>query len=136
MGISYRAFDTKRGPFLFPTTSPVQCEPDVLHRSIDRLIDTDPRAIFLTHFGRLIPNAKLIGALHRRLTAMVDMALSIENESHRESRLNQLIGEYLYQQTKQHGSSLTDEQIRHRLAMDTALNAQGLIVWLERRKRH
>jgi glyoxylase-like metal-dependent hydrolase (beta-lactamase superfamily II) len=136
MGISYRAFDSDRGPFLFPTTSPVQCEPDVLHRSIDRLMQTEPRAIFLTHFGRVTPTATLIDGLHRRLNAIVDMALALESQPDRESRLTHLIGNYLFQEASQHGSSLTDEQIRRHLAMDTALNAQGLNVWLERRKRH
>ncbi len=136
MGISYRAFDSDRGPFLFPTTSPVQCEPDVLHRSIDRLMQTEPRAMFLTHFGRITPTAKLIDGLHRRLNAMVDMALGLESQPDRESRLIRLIGEYLFQEAKQHGSSLSDEQIRRHLGMDTVLNAQGLNVWLERRKGH
>jgi glyoxylase-like metal-dependent hydrolase (beta-lactamase superfamily II) len=136
MGISYRTFDSARGPFLFPTTSPVQCEPDVLHGSIDRLMQTEPRAIFLTHFGRITPTAKLIDDLHRRLTAIVDMALGLEHEADRESRLIHLIGEYFFQEAKQHGAPLTDEQIRRHLAMDTALNAQGLDIWLKRRKRH
>lgn len=136
MGISYRAFDSDRGPFLFPTTSPVQCEPDVLHRSIDRLMQTEPRAIFLTHFGRISPTAKLIDGLHRRLTAIVDIALGLENQPNREPRLIHSIGEYLFREAKQHGSPLTDEQIHRHLAMDTALNAQGLNVWLQRRKRN
>lgn len=134
MGISYRAFDSDRGPFLFPTTSPVQCEPDKLHVSIDRLMQTEPRAIFLTHYGRITPTAKLIEDLHRRLNAMVDMALGVENRQDRESRLSHLIGEYLFEEAQQHHSSLTDVQIRRYLAMDTALNAAGLNVWLDRRK--
>ncbi len=136
MGISYRAFDSDHGPFLFPTTSPVQCEPDMLHRSIDRIMQTEPRAVFLTHFGRITPTARLIDGLHRRLTAIVDMALGLESQPDRESRLIHLIGEYLFQEATQHGTSLTDEQIRRHLAMDTTLNAQGLNVWLQRRKRH
>ncbi len=133
MGISYRAFDSHRGPFLFPTTSPVQCEPDALHRSIDRIMRSGPRAIFLTHFGRIAPSAGLIDDLHRRLDAMVDMALSVVAQPRLESRLVQLIGAYLFEEAKRHGASLTDEQIRRHLAMDTKLNAQGLRVWLERR---
>ena len=37
-GISYRELDTEAGPFIFPTTTPVQFDPAALHSSIDRLM--------------------------------------------------------------------------------------------------
>ena len=37
-GISYRVFDNSEGePFIFPTTSPTQFDPDQAHASIDRI---------------------------------------------------------------------------------------------------
>ncbi len=136
MGISYRAFDSVRGPFLFPTTSPVQFDPGALRQSIDRLIQTAPRVIYLTHFGPITPTGNLAGGLYRRLETMVDIALGAEIQPSRESRLRYLIGEYLLREAKQHAPLLSDEQIRRHLAMDVALNAQGLNIWLERRQRH
>src|SRR3990172_3328518 len=53
LGVSYRQLDTARGAFIFPTTSPVQFEPEPLHRSIDRLLASRPRLILLTHFRRV-----------------------------------------------------------------------------------
>jgi len=136
LGISYRAFDSEQGPFLFPTTSPVQFDPDTLHRSIDRLMTLEPQALFLTHFGQITPAEKLIQSLHRRLDATVELALEAEHEDNREARIMQLIHEYYFQEAKEHGSSLTDQEIRAHLAMDAKINAQGLDIWLDRRQRH
>ena len=44
-GVSYREFDTAQGPFIIPTTSPIEFDPPVLHRSIDRLVALKPAAI-------------------------------------------------------------------------------------------
>src|SRR5262249_7769502 len=37
-GVSYREFDTARGEFIFPTTTPVHFDPVALHGSVDRLM--------------------------------------------------------------------------------------------------
>ena len=37
-GLSYREFDTASGPWMLPTTTPVQFEPEVLQASIRRLL--------------------------------------------------------------------------------------------------
>ena len=47
-GLSYRDFDTADGPFILPTTSPVQFDPQALHASIDRLVALKPAAIYLS----------------------------------------------------------------------------------------
>jgi hypothetical protein len=38
-------FDTAAGPFVFPTTTPVQFDPAALHASIDRLLTYRPGAL-------------------------------------------------------------------------------------------
>ena len=48
-GLSYREFDTDKGPFVLPTTTPVQFDPDALHVSIRRLVALKPEAMYLTH---------------------------------------------------------------------------------------
>jgi glyoxylase-like metal-dependent hydrolase (beta-lactamase superfamily II) len=52
-GLSYREFDTAAGPWMLPTSTPVQFEPDVLRASIQRLLDQGPQRIYLTHYGRV-----------------------------------------------------------------------------------
>jgi glyoxylase-like metal-dependent hydrolase (beta-lactamase superfamily II) len=52
-GLSYRELDSDAGPFIIPTSSPVQFEPEALHASIERLMARAPVAMYLTHYGRV-----------------------------------------------------------------------------------
>jgi len=52
-GLSYREFDTARGPWLLPTTTPVQFEPDKLRASVQRLLSFQPECMYLTHYSRV-----------------------------------------------------------------------------------
>ena len=52
-GLSYREFDTAQGPWIMPTSTPVQFEPEVLVASIERLLAADPACMYLTHYGRV-----------------------------------------------------------------------------------
>ena len=47
-GVSYRDLDTDRGPFIFPTTTPIEFDPDALKASVKRLLEMSP--------GRLEPS--------------------------------------------------------------------------------
>ena len=67
-GLSYREFDTAAGPWMLPTSTPVQFEPDVLRASIQRLLDQDPQRIYLTHYG-CVEGAMTLG---RQLMATLD----------------------------------------------------------------
>lgn len=132
MGISYRMFDGPNGPFLFPTSSPVQFEPDKLHQSIDRLMATDPQSIYLTHFGRIDPTLKMIESLHRQIDDFVSIAKDLSDQSDVEKTLEPAIASYLLEQAKHHGVPLDDSEIRAGLDMDARLNASGIAIWLAR----
>ena len=75
-GLSYREFDSARGPFILPTTSPVQFDPPALHASIDRLLALRPTAMYLTHYGRVEDVERLASDLHAQIDAMVALAHS------------------------------------------------------------
>ncbi|MEO8081646.1 MAG: MBL fold metallo-hydrolase, partial [Caldimonas sp.] len=52
-GLSYREFDSARGPWIMPTTTPVQFQPEALRRSIERMLGFDPESIYVTHYGQV-----------------------------------------------------------------------------------
>ena len=59
-GISYREFDDADGPFMYPTTTPVQFDPPALRSSVERMLAERPERMYLTHFGMIegrIPEA-------------------------------------------------------------------------------
>ncbi len=134
-GLSYREFDTGKGPFILPTTSPVQFDPDALHASIDRLLALDPPAIYPTHFGRIEDLERLGKDLHEQIDAMVALALCADGDDDRHGRLTRGLHALYMGRARRHGWQGDDAALDAIIGMDIELNAQGLQVWLDRRKR-
>lgn len=131
-GLSYREFDTANGPFILPTTSPVQFDPEELHASIQRLLALQPVAMYPTHFGRVEDVARLAVDLHVQIDAMVKLALEAGSDADRHARLvDGLTGLYAAR-AQAHGWTGGRGMLEQLLHMDIELNAQGLEVWLDR----
>ena len=58
-GVSYREFDTARGAWIMPTTTPTQFDPGQLKASIVRLMQFRPRKLYLTHYSEVGDCARL-----------------------------------------------------------------------------
>jgi glyoxylase-like metal-dependent hydrolase (beta-lactamase superfamily II) len=132
-GISYREFDTAHGAFVFPTTTPVQFEPEALHTSIDRLLGMQPQQAFLTHFGRVTELSRLAHDMHELIDAFAAMAQQHRDTGPERHRL--LVDgqrRILRPRLDAHGCRLDPARVEELLAGDYALNAQGLAVWLDR----
>lgn len=135
-GLSYREFDTAAGPFIFPTTTPVQFDPDALHGSIDRLLQYRPQRLFLTHFGCVEQPQALAAALHLHIDRFVAIANAVTGSgAQRTQQLMEMLGAWLYESVKAHGVTLAEEQVYALLQMDLELNAQGLECWLRQREQ-
>jgi glyoxylase-like metal-dependent hydrolase (beta-lactamase superfamily II) len=132
-GISYREFDTERGAFILPTTTPVQFEPDALHTSIDLLVALEPRQLLLTHFGRVTEIERLAADLHRLIDEFVELGIDVKDAgSQRRRRLIEGQRALIVPRLRTHGCTLDDARIDLLLEMDFDLNAQGIEVWLDR----
>ena len=132
-GISYRELDTDQGAFIFPTTTPVQFEPDALHVSIDRLIAEKPGQIFLTHFSAVTEVDRLAADMHATVSAFADLGRRTPgtgDERHR--ALIQGQRDILLPRLAAHGVRLAPERIEELLHGDYELNAQGIGVWLDK----
>lgn len=137
-GLSYRELDTDAGPFILPTTSPVQFEPDALVASIRRMQSHRPAAMHLTHFGRVGQVDALADALVEQVAAMVDIGRRCDAEGAGEQRhamLVQRLTDYYLDRAAAHGVTLPRQEILEVLSMDIELNAQGLGIWLDRDRR-
>ncbi|QWP78473.1 MBL fold metallo-hydrolase [Lysobacter sp. K5869] len=133
-GLSYREFDSARGPFVLPTSSPVQFEPEPLKRSIRALLARDPAGMYLTHYGRVGDAQRLGAELIEQIDAMVGMARAAAQPGGEglHERLTAALADYFAARAREHGSPLSEAQVRAALAIDVELNAQGLEVWLAR----
>ncbi|MCG5500412.1 MBL fold metallo-hydrolase [Ectothiorhodospira lacustris] len=134
-GIAYRELDTERGAFVYPTTTPVQFEPEALHASVDRLVGQGLDYMYLTHFGRV--GGEELSRLQTEQHEMIEEFLVL-GRAHRkdgEGRHQALCDGMMALFVKRlaaHGCRLPESRIRELLAMDVELNVQGLEVWLDK----
>lgn len=134
-GLSYRELDVDGRPFIFPTTTPVQFEPEAAHASIDRILALRPKAAYLTHFGRVNDLPRLADALHALLDAFVRLAEAAPDDGAlRHAWLSAELETLLISRLRQHGCRLDDAALHELLAHDVELNAQGLGIWLDKRQ--
>lgn len=134
-GLSYREFDVDGRQFILPTTTPTQFDPAEMRASIDRLMDLQPTAMYLTHYGQLTDLPVQHAALHRRLDRLVAMAEVHAGEDgparHEAIKAEQTA--YLLAELRAHGCTLPEREIIEVLATDLELNTQGLTYWLDHR---
>lgn len=131
-GISYREFDTARGAFIFPTSTPVQFEPEAMKASIARMAACQPEAMYLTHYSRVTDVPRLATELIEQVDQLVALAQAADGHADRHERLVESLHALFAARAAAHGCTLGAAQVRELLALDAELNAQGLEVWLDR----
>ena len=136
-GISYREFDSAAGPWLFPSTTPVQFEPAALRSSVARLLDAAPQALYLTHFGRVDQVGRVAAQFLAALDAFEQGGVAAQarhpgDAPACEAALRTLVDTTLLTAARDAGATVPDDVARALLATDITLNAQGLQVWLSR----
>ncbi len=133
-GLSYRETDSAAGPWVLPTSSPVQFEPQPLRQSVQRLLATQPQQMYLTHFGAVGDVPRLATLLLEQVDAMVLLANRLREDPQRHDALKAGLQAQARQRLQQHGVADLDAAVAS-LALDIELNAQGLGVWLDRETR-
>lgn len=133
-GLSYREFDSAQGPFMLPTTTPVQFDPEAWHSSLERLMAFQPKAVYLTHFGRLEAPQQLVQHLHQGIDDFVNIAVQAP-EKDPSGYIKSALREWSREKLATHGCQQSKAQIDRLLDMDLELNTQGLMVWLARRRK-
>jgi glyoxylase-like metal-dependent hydrolase (beta-lactamase superfamily II) len=131
-GICYHDLDTAAGPFMLPTTTPVQFDPEALHRTVDRLMGYRPRRMVQTHFGPVTDLERLAADLHASIDELVRIARRHRDAPDRTQRIRDDMFAYFDARLDAHGYA-GDTAERHRLIdEDVNLNTQGLEVWLSK----
>ncbi len=133
-GLSYRDFDHPvHGPWILPTSTPVQFEPDALRASIQRLLERRPQWMYLTHYGRVGDAPRLGALLLSMLDEMVALGQRLRDDKDRHARLREGLAGLYAGRLEQHDVVLPGA--RDLLEIDIELNAQGMGVWLDRAAR-
>lgn len=134
-GLSYRELDSAQGPFIIPTSSPVQFDPEPLKASIQRLLARCPRTMYLTHFGPVQDVQRLGVDLLEQIDAMAAIGRQCDGRPDRHRCLVATLRALYLQRAQAHGGVLDEAGVEAVLAMDVELNAQGLACWLDRAHR-
>ncbi len=129
-GIAYREFENANGPFIFPTSTPVQFDPEMLKDSIRRLMRLKPKRFFLTHYGQVEMPERLVESLLQQIDDYVEIAHSAVGIELREDYILDRLMDYSLERLQAHQCNLPEEICRTLLCQDMQLNAQGLDFWL------
>lgn len=131
-GLSYPELATASGPWMLPTSTPVQFEPEAMKASIARMAACQPEAMYLTHYSRVTDVARLAAELIEQVDQLVALAQAADGHADRHERLVESLHALFAARAAAHGCTLGAAQVRELLALDAELNAQGLEVWLDR----
>lgn len=134
-GVSYRELDTAAGEFIFPISTPASFDPAAAHKSVDRIMGRSPERLYLTHYSRVTDLERLAADMHAGIDAYVTMALAHQDADDPYAVIRPAMYDYLSTRLLAHGYKGDDDAMRSALEIDTALNAQGLVSWLQRPKK-
>jgi len=131
-GISYREFDTAKGPWIMPTTTPTQFDPAQLKASIVRLMQFRPRRLYLTHYSEVGQCARLANDMYEAIDEYVRIARASGLD---QARMRFGLRDWAHSSLRDHGCTMSIDAIDSILDKDFELNASGLAHWLEREAR-
>ena len=130
-GISYRELDTVQGPFIFPTTTPIQFDPPALAESIERLMARRPENMYLTHFGRVRDLRRLADDMLASIEQFARWGESFAGGERRRERIEGAMMQWLIGRARAHGVSGPDALLVGIFQGDVTLNTQGIEFWLD-----
>ncbi|MET0987763.1 MAG: MBL fold metallo-hydrolase [Steroidobacteraceae bacterium] len=130
-GLAYPSLLTPNGPYILPSTSPVQFDPGALRHSVARLLERKPERMYLTHYGAVLNPERLAVQLLAQVDDMVDAARAVAKTPQRHDRLKHAFRNIYLGALRQMGATASDERLEALLATDIELNAQGVGVWLD-----
>lgn len=130
-GISYRDLDKENEVYIFPSTSPVQFDPEALIKSIYKIMEYKPQRVCLTHFAAIKPTQKVVDQLIDGIHFVSNLAKKYATENDAELIIQDEMMSYFLKGIKKIGNDDL-EFCRDRLKLDVEINTQGLIYWQQK----
>ena len=135
-GIGYPRFAFENFRLYFPSTSPVQFDPDRSIETYGKIVDLDPTRVLLTHYGSIEDIAGAHAQLNAWITFSAQTAAKRYDEGYREKELyeilyNDIVARFDRILRDSRGSGLTPGE-KDFLFLDSDLNAQGLALYIEK----
>ena len=134
-GVSYKELRGAKGTLVFPTTTPVQFDPEALKQSIHRLHELKATSIFLTHFGELREPHRYTQQMLDQVDLYAEIAMRNKDCDEPEKMIEKELTEYTLNRAKEIETQLSETELLKLLKLDMSLNSQGLAIWLKRKNR-
>lgn len=131
-GVSYQEMIGPLSRHIIPTTSPVQFSPEKLINSINLIMSYNPERLYLTHFGLMENPQYYSEKLCQRISYYCEVAQANRIESKPIEKIEDAIFKKECAQLNKITPDVDRAQVHELLDMDLNLNAQGLVVWLNR----
>lgn len=120
--------------FIFPTLTPTQFDPDDLRRSVDRIADLQPPAVYVTHYSRMNDIPRLAGDLDRLIDTHAQAGIAAHRMGpDRRRHLVAAIEEIVREEAQVQGWALGGDTAVEFMRPDIELNATGIECWLDAR---
>lgn len=132
-GISYRDFDHNDQLYIFPSTSPVQFDPEELIKSIHKIMKYKPKRVCLTHFAAIRPTQKVVEQLIAGIHFVSNLAKKYTTEVDAQRIIHEKMMNYFLEGIEKIGCKDLNF-CRERLELDVKINTQGLIYWQKNSK--
>ena len=129
-GISYRDLDMDSEVYIFPSTSPVQFDPDALIKSINRIMEFRPERVCLTHFSAIKPTQEIANQLIDGIHFVSNLTEKYISHKDAESIIFNEMMSYFLNGLGKIGNQDKD-YCTERIELDVKINTQGLIYWLQ-----
>lgn len=131
-GMAYHELSAAQMPYIMPTTTPVQFDPEAWYATLDRYLSYQPERMYLTHFG-MVENVPILAELLRgRIAEYVDIANKYAGKDKARDLMKAAICEKTLLQLKAMDCPLPAPTCKGMLEMDFELNAQGLEIWVNK----
>jgi glyoxylase-like metal-dependent hydrolase (beta-lactamase superfamily II) len=133
-GIAYPSLQTQH-PFIFPTTTPTDFDPEEAVLSLDKIIETGAERAYLTHFGSIgnLPFLKdeMLDGIHN-LADVANQAVELSDDDMLEY-CKKGVKSYFLKKEKKLGLQFSEKDWKL-LQFDIDLNSQGLAYWAKKQK--
>ena len=129
-GVSYRETDTKKGPFIFPTSTPVHFDPEAAHASIEKIMSYGLQFVYLTHYSQRDRLQDCADQLHTDLDKYVELTKLSASQSNPQEHLEKNLYAHIFERLTKHGFQGDDKTAYQIIFPDVKLNAAGLLHWI------
>lgn len=132
-GMAYEEISCPDSPYIMPTTTPVQFDPDTWYSTLDRLMSFKPERMYLTHYGMVEQVEKLRDDLQGRIQQYVEIAETFKDVNNRATMIGNRIVDETLAELRSLNCTLPPAACRAMLQGDVSINVQGLEHWLDNR---